>query len=413
MQKKISEEQIKLIDGHLAGLRYIFDTLEELPQASVNPGQGFEFPGFIVNLTKLNETFHINNVSGSFSHFFGDVENIDFEFFDQFMGKNDFIILEKELNRALTKNLKLRGDFRFVNEKKREIFWFEIIFYPDKKENKIVLIFIENTERKEYEEQERILTELDKSSSLKSLVSCIAHEINNPNHNIMQNISLLENGWQDILTKLDEYYEEHGDFNIKNVQYSNVRDYLATLLEKILNSSRQIKGIIDDLRTFSQNTQNMLFDQVNLNILVQKTIELLRHQINKSTTNFVAMYASDMAPVLGNYKQLQQVIINLLHNSFQALQSTDDEIKIFTFFNPIENIVGVGVSDKGCGMDQEDVNNIFNHFYSLKSGKNGSGLGLPISKEIIEMHKGTISIDSKVGKGTSVIIKLPAKVGRK
>jgi len=229
----------------------------------------------------------------------------------------------------------------------------------------------------------------------------------------MQNISLLENGWPDILKIMDNFYEEHGDFKIKNVQYSNVRDYLSTLMEKVLNSSRQIKSIIDDLRTFSQRSQNMHSDQINLNFLVQKTVELLKQQINNATINFKEMYASEMAPILGNYNQLQQVIINLLHNSFDALENSSQEIKIFTFFNSVENVVGVGVSDQGRGMDSESLENIFNHFYSIKSGRNGGGLGLPISKEIIDMHNGNITIDTKIGNGTTVIFKLPVKVGRK
>jgi signal transduction histidine kinase len=413
MKNSINKRQITKIEEYLNAARGLLDTLD-LCEGQKKKGIVLEnFPGFVLTLQKTDSTYDITAIKGDLHHYFPSETDFTFDLIDKYINEKDYVIFQKDLEEAFANNKKIRGDFRFVSEDKKLQKWFEIIFSPNPKQHSLNLIFIENTERKEIEEQERLLQEMDKSSSLKSLVSCIAHEVNNPNHNIMQNISLLENGWPDIIAVLDKYYEAHGDFNIKNVQYSKVRDYLASLLEKILNSSRQIKDIIDDLRNFSQKTQNLLSDQINLNFLVKKTVDLLRQQINNATINFQEIYASETRPILGNFNQLQQVIINLLHNSFNAIEDSTKSIKIFTFYNAAENVVGVGVSDEGCGISDEKLHHIFNHFHSLKNGKNGGGLGLPISKEIIDLHNGEISIDTKPGKGTTVVFKLPVKVGRK
>ena len=413
MSKKITKLQIDEIKNHLETAKHL---LNDLPDSSNDENIKIPIPaytGFFLTIIKNQDFYDLININGNVEKYFNISDAKNFQFFIQNIDKKDHNILKRNLNNAVIKKKQIRCDYKF-NFGNSNFYWFEITITPDEvNNNKLTLFFFEITKRKNADEQERILADMDKSSSLKSLVSCIAHEINNPNHNIMQNISLLENGWSDILSVLDEYSLEYGDFNIKNVQYSNIRDYLITIIEKILNSSRQIKTIIDDLRTFSQKTQNYTSDQINLNYLVEKTIELLKQQINNVTDNFKILYSTEMIPVLGNANQIQQVIINLIHNSLNAIDEQKQEIKIFTFYNKMENVVGVGVSDKGRGIDSENLNKIFNHFYTLKTGSGGSGLGLPISKEIIDLHNGEITIDSKPGNGTTVIFKLPIKIGRK
>ena len=410
--KKISKQQLKEVDFHIQQLNSILEELPESNEGIVKTEQSNEFPGFILKLIKGKDEYRLLDKIGDVNKYFEIPEEFDFHFFvENLYGKSQSLFF-KHLSETLEKQEKLRNDYQFQNSQTDKSLWFDVTILPEgKKSNKLTLIFVENSEKKELDDRERIVSEMDKSASLKSLVSCIAHEINNPNHNIMQNISLLENGWPDIISALDELAEEKGDFNIKNVKYSKIRDYLSTLIEKILGSSRQIKEIIDDLRAFSQKSQNQASDQVQLNQLVERTVDLLRHQINSNTGNFKVLYSPDMIPILGNYNQLQQVLINLIHNSIEALTDYTQEIKIFTFFNKEDHFVGVGVSDKGRGMPKDKIKNIFNHFQNIKTG--GNGLGLPISKEIIDFHNGEISINSQVGEGTTVVIKLPAKPRRK
>ncbi|MBN2281868.1 MAG: hypothetical protein JXQ65_14895 [Candidatus Marinimicrobia bacterium] len=411
MVKQISDNQFKEIEFHLHKLDNLLANIPETQANDQRDSGRCEFPGFVLKFLYESENFVLLETVGNLSEYFAVSQNAGFDFLLSIMPERDKILFAKHLRDSLQNNTKSRNDYRFLKED-GTIVWFDVSMKPEnEKSQKITLIFIENTEKKELEERERIVNELDKSASLKSLVSCIAHEINNPNHNIMQNISLLENGWPDIIEALDQLAEEKGDFKIKNVQYSKIREYLTTLIEKILGSSRQIKDIIDDLRTFSQKSQNMMGDEINLNKLVEKTIDLVRTQINSATGNFKVLYSPEMVHILGNYNQLQQVLINLIHNSMNALTDYNQEIKIFTFFNKEERFVGVGVSDRGKGIPKEQLKSIFNHFQNIKTGSNG--LGLPISREIIDFHNGEISINSSLGEGTTVVFKLPAKPRRK
>ncbi len=410
--KQISEKQINDVIGHLDSVRSLVEKLPVIKNQKNAGNIDLLLPGVILKIMKYGDQFEVLQTRGKILKYFGIKEDFAFGHFAEIIDENHYGLFIKNLSTTAETQSMIRNDYQF-NVPDSPYKWFEIIMLPEEdEENTINLVIIENTARKELEERERVMSEMDKSASLKSLVSCIAHEINNPNHNIMQNISLLENGWEDIIAVLDEYAEEKGDFKIKNVQYSKIRKYLTELLGKILNSSRQIKDIIDDLRRFSQKSQNFMSDEINLNYLVEKTVDLVRRDIHNATDNFKVMYSTEMVPVLGNYNQLQQVLLNLIHNSLEALENHSQEIKIFTFFNQEEKYVGVGVSDQGCGIDREDLKHIFNHFYNIRLGKSGGGLGLPISKEIIDLHNGKIKINSIKGNGTTVLFQLPVNVRR-
>lgn len=410
--KQISEKQINDVIGHLDSVRSLVEKLPVIKNQKNAGNIDLLLPGVILKIMKYGDQFEVLQTRGKILKYFGIKEDFAFGHFAEIIDENHYGLFIKNLSTTAETQSMIRNDYQF-NVPDSPYKWFEIIMLPEEdEENTINLVIIENTARKELEERERVMSEMDKSASLKSLVSCIAHEINNPNHNIMQNISLLENGWEDIIAVLDEYAEEKGDFKIKNVQYSKIRKYLTELLGKILNSSRQIKDIIDDLRRFSQKSQNFMSDEINLNYLVEKTVDLVRRDIHNATDNFKVMYSTEMVPVLGNYNQLQQVLLNLIHNSLEALENHSQEIKIFTFFNQEEKYVGVGVSDQGCGIDREDLKHIFNHFYNIRLGKSGGGLGLPISKEIIDLHNGKIKINSIKGNGTTVLFQLPVNIRR-
>ncbi len=410
--KQISEKQIKDLMSHLDSMTKLVDDLPAIPNQDKIENSGVSIPGIILKLMKYNDQYEVLKSQGSIRKYFGIKDRFTFDHFSEIIDENYYGLFLKNLSVAISNQTEVRTDYRFVIQDS-SYRWYEIIMLPiEEEKNTINLVILENTARKELEERERVMSEMDKSASLKSLVSCIAHEINNPNHNIMQNISLLENGWEDIIAVLDEYASEKGDFKIKNVQYSKIRKYLTQLLGKILNSSRQIKDIIDDLRRFSQKSQNLMSDEINLNYLVEKTVDLIRQEIHNATENFKVMYSTEMVPVLGNYNQLQQVLLNLVHNSIEGLENHSQEIKIFTFFNQEEKYVGVGVSDQGRGIDRENLKHIFEHFYNIRLGKSGGGLGLPISKEIIDLHNGKIKINSIKGNGTTVLFQLPVNVRR-
>ncbi len=120
--------------------------------------------------------------------------------------------------------------------------------------------------------------------------------------------------------------------------------------------------------------------------------------------NFSCMFAPDISQVLGSPEQIQQVFINLFMNAIEAMDSKGT-ISIETQNQPGK--VVVHISDTGRGMPPEILEKIFKPFFTTKSEKS-TGIGLTISKKIIESHKGNISAESAQGKGTTFTISFPA-----
>ena len=112
--------------------------------------------------------------------------------------------------------------------------------------------------------------------------------------------------------------------------------------------------------------------------------------------------------VRGDYNQLQQSIINLIFNSIDAMPQ-GGRLLVTTSSNPKDRVVSIEVKDTGCGISQADLPHIFEPFFTTKSEGQGLGLGLSMVEGIIERHKGSINVVSKIGKGTTFTLKLPAK----
>src|SRR4030042_4251390 len=111
--------------------------------------------------------------------------------------------------------------------------------------------------------------------------------------------------------------------------------------------------------------------------------------------------------MLGDGKRLRQAFTNIILNGCQAIPDTRDDGKIRVSINPGEENVGITIADNGEGIPPEDVLRIFEPFFSTKTI--GAGLGLAITKKIIEDHYGKIEVDSILKKETTFRIKLPVK----
>lgn len=276
----------------------------------------------------------------------------------------------------------------------------------------LAVILSDVTERKQAVEREKQMMETEKLAALGTLISGIAHEINNPNHFILLNIPLLEGVWNDILPILDHYHQEKGDFDIGGSSYSEMRAEFQEICQYIKSGASKIKKIVNDLKQFSKRATNNYQEDVDLNKVVRSATTLLNNKIKKATDRFAVDLDEDLPIFKGNTQQLEQVIINLIQNSCDALTSKKQSIRVKTVFYSEPEYIELEVIDKGCGIDKKDFSKIFDHFYTTKREQGGTGLGLSISKQIIERHQGTFAIDSKSGKGTTVTCRLPLPDGQ-
>ncbi len=259
----------------------------------------------------------------------------------------------------------------------------------------------------------------EKMASIGVLTAGIAHEINNPVGYISSNMELLQESLGDIVsyTQLLEYgiaaQTKENDAKrralemdqIKQVQARMKVEKLFSDSEKIIKESGQglkrIKRIIHDLRMFSHSDENKMIS-TDLNHEIQNTLNIVEHEL-KHKAEIVTQF--EFVPPLNCYpQQLNQVFMNLLINASHAV-SEGDVIHIRTHYR--DGQIYVVFKDTGIGIPSENLKKIFDPFFTTKAVGKGTGLGLYISYGIVEKHKGTLSVESKPGEGSTFTIKLP------
>jgi PAS domain S-box-containing protein len=268
------------------------------------------------------------------------------------------------------------------------------------------------TERVRMEEEARAvqskLIHANKMASLGVLMSGIAHEVNNPNNFIMSNAELLSRSWKDLYPILEGYHEEHGEFIAGGVPFSELRRSMPEIVTGIIDGSRRIRDIIQNMKNLARDDKSCLDGSIDLNSVVRLSVSLLSHQIKKYTHRFHLDLADGLPVIKGCSQQLEQVMINLMINAMQALPDKQRGIWISTTGEPDSDQVIAMVRDEGVGIPSGIVHRVMEPFFTTKFDTGGTGLGLSISNLIIREHGGVLELHSRPGEGTTFIIKLPA-----
>ena len=268
------------------------------------------------------------------------------------------------------------------------------------------------TEKKKAEDQARMhreqLFQADKMATLGTLVSGVAHEINNPVTFVMLNAPILKQAWQAVLPILDEHRRNHGDFRVGRMDYSRLRERLPLLVDNIIEGADRVKAIVGDLKDFARQGQGQMTDVVDINRIAAKAVSLVGNMIKKSTHHFETDYATNIPTVTGNSRKIEQVVINLLVNACQALPDPKRSVRLSTVYDVNTRSVTVEVCDQGTGMPPEVLQRIRDPFFTTKRESGGTGLGLAIVDRIVDDHKGRLTFSSVADQGTTVRVSLPA-----
>jgi len=277
----------------------------------------------------------------------------------------------------------------------------------------IVAIGTDITDKKIAEKEVKLsqlqLMQADKLAALGTIVSGVAHEINNPNNFILINTSLVIETWEDILPIMDKYYSTNGEFEIGGLPYSEMKDNISVLLSGILKGSRRIKKIVQELKNYARPDLDDMDESVDINEVVKNCITLNNSLIHKSTRHFSVKYAEDIPIFKGNFQRIEQVVINLIQNACQALQDNSKGIIVSTSYQKTQNRIVLTVKDEGIGIADKSLPFIMNPFFTTKRTSGGTGLGLSVSSKIIKEHGGIIEVDSKKGVGTIFNVLIPLR----
>ncbi|HET8773265.1 MAG TPA: PAS domain S-box protein [Thermoanaerobaculia bacterium] len=280
-------------------------------------------------------------------------------------------------------------------------------------EPKLIAIAIDVTERRRMEREREALARADKMISLGVLVSGVAHEVNNPNHSIMLNISLLREAWRGIVPLVDEHIDEHADehaaregpLRIANLPWEELRGEVSSLIDDVEHAAERIRGIVTELRSFALDPDPQEGRAVSMNEVVTSSLRLLGNHVRKATTRFSVALAPDLPAVHGNPRRLEQVLVNLVINACQSLADTSCAISIET--GKTGTHVFARVVDEGRGISAEDLRRIKEPFFTTKRTAGGSGLGLAVSERIVQEHGGTLTFESEPGRGTTATMAIP------
>lgn len=282
------------------------------------------------------------------------------------------------------------------------------------KEEHLCFFVRDVTRRKKAEEdaqlRQRQLIQADKMRSLGLLVAGVAHEINNPNGLIVLNTPILKDALQDSISILDDHWKQNGDFDLGGFPYSRMRTQLFFHLDEIIQSANRINRIVEDLKEFSRPRGPDISESFDLNRVAQSAVRLMESAIRKATCRFVAEYDRHSLLIQGNSQRIEQVIVNLLLNACQAMADSNKSIQITTRLRPNKPKAIVEIRDEGIGIQEEHLSHITEPFFTTQWNKGGTGLGLAISSDIVKEHGGSLSFNSTVGAGTTVILELPTGI---
>jgi hypothetical protein len=256
--------------------------------------------------------------------------------------------------------------------------------------------------------QQAQLIHANRMASLGTIVSGVAHEVNNPNNLVMFNAPMILTAWDDALPVLDAFFRENGDFSLGGLPYSEMREVVPRLATGISDASSRIKAIVWNLKDFARQDTSRGLAPVRVNDAVRMAVTILNHEILRATHRFEVAYGEDLPPVMGSERKLEQVVVNLLTNALQALPSSRNRIRVSTRLVPETGEVEVCVADEGAGMSPEVLERIKEPFFSTHLDSGGLGLGVSICRSIVQEHRGTLEFESEVGKGTRAVIRLPA-----
>jgi len=269
----------------------------------------------------------------------------------------------------------------------------------------------EIAERRHAEEElllnQRQLLQADKMAALGVLVSGVAHEINNPTGLILLDIPVLMRAHQDTAPILQEYFEEHGDFSLGGIPYSEMRGEIPRILSGMQDGAKRIKRIVHDLKDFARRDDAGDQGLIDLNQVVQTALRLVDPTIRKATASLATDLAGGLPRFLGNTQRIEQVVVNLVLNACQALPDREHGIRVATRLAADPARLELSVQDEGSGIAPEHLSRLTDPFFTTKRESGGTGLGLSVSAGIVKEHGGSIAFDSVPGRGTTVTLSFP------
>lgn len=214
-------------------------------------------------------------------------------------------------------------------------------------------------------------------------LTLISHDLRTPINNIM--------GFSNILAK-----ETYGDLNIKQKEYLGIiqtcSKYLIDLTQDLL-----------DLTKLENNKEILQLERFSVQELIDSCCLMVKHRTDEKNLILESYNKDGIKSITADKKRLHQVLLNLLSNSVKFTDTGSVTLSL----EEREDFYTFTVSDTGCGIPEEKQMNLFSPYYRESSHKEGTGLGLVLTKQFVELHGGWITTKSQKGEGTTVTVAIP------
>jgi PAS domain S-box-containing protein len=240
------------------------------------------------------------------------------------------------------------------------------------------------TERKK---GEKALWRSQRLASVGRLAAEIAHEMNNPLTSVLTFCKLATG-----IVQQEPFPEQ---------RLSDLRSYISYLHSETERCANISRNLLD----FSRQSEIEIREN-DIHEILDKTLTILRHRAGLDEIKIHTDYAAELPFLSCDFKRLQQAFVNILWNAIEAMPE-GGTLTVTSNFDREKDRIEIQVSDTGVGIPEDDVERIFEPFFTSKAEGKGVGLGLSVAYGIIRQHHGEIHIHSKVGEGTRFSIQLP------
>jgi len=222
---------------------------------------------------------------------------------------------------------------------------------------------------------------VDQYTEIVRLAGGLAHEIKNPLSTIRMNMELLAEDFRDSDASRDRRAMKKVDL--------------------VQRECQRLQDLLDNFLQFSK-AHRLNLQPSDLNVQVSQVLDFYRPKARQSDVELVDYLTGNLPTVLLDREAFHGALLNLVLNAEQAMPD-GGQLVVRTYGTP--DGVALDLIDTGCGMDEPTQAKVFDAFFSMKRG--GSGLGLPTTQKIIEGHGGQITLQSEVGRGTQITLRLP------
>lgn len=256
----------------------------------------------------------------------------------------------------------------------------------------------------------------EKMASVGQLAAGVAHEINNPMGFISGNLRSLGKYLNKIVDFIVDQsdaiakIEDHPDREIIEEKKKKLKlDFLIEdsreLIDESLDGAERVRNIVENLKSFSNVDRNEIQTR-NINDILDRTLTVIQHQLGNEI--IIEKNYRELPEITCYPCQLSQLFTNILINAAQAMQG-DGTIKIRSWHE--DECLYISISDSGHGIDQSNLNQIFNPFFTTRPIGQGQGLGLSVAWDVAQAHDGSIAVESELGKGATFTVQIPVNTG--